>query len=262
MRFITIGDLHGRRDWLKINPDNYDKIIFVGDYMDSFDICGFDIFTNFTELLDFKKKYPDKVVLLLGNHDLYYWYGGAQAHHCSGVKSELVFDIGDLMRINRSLFQVAYQYDNYIWTHAGIHLGWYRLFIKNKIEADDSDLADTLNRLFEYNYKPLFNVSPWRGGISKEGGMFWADKHETWDKPLPGYHQIIGHTPVDNIVTRVRKYKNKIEGAITYIDVLGSNNPKFHELIIDEVDPMFQIRELIKNLRLHSIMKLKRLIVL
>ena len=32
---ICLLDLHGKDIWKKINPDNFDKIIFLGDYMDA-----------------------------------------------------------------------------------------------------------------------------------------------------------------------------------------------------------------------------------
>jgi hypothetical protein len=35
-----------------------------------------------------------------------------------------------------------------------------------------------------------------RGGHDDVGGPLWADKIETYTKPLNGYHQIVGHTPV------------------------------------------------------------------
>ena len=36
MKIISIGDLHGKDVWKQIDPANYDKIIFVGDYTDDF----------------------------------------------------------------------------------------------------------------------------------------------------------------------------------------------------------------------------------
>lgn len=230
MKILTSGDIHGRTCWKEINPDNYDYIIFVGDYLDSFDVKNYDMFINLVNIIDFKKKYPDKVILLWGNHDLYYYFGGMRRHWCSGGRPEMIYDWGDLLRTNRRLFQSAFQIDNYIWTHAGIHLGWYDKYIKKQIEPGDVNLADTLNRLFEMNYDPLFNVSWIRGGTSKEGGIFWADKQETSNKPLPEYNQILGHTPVNKITTIERSYKNKPSATVTYVDVLGGWDDKEPDL--------------------------------
>ena len=72
MRYITIGDIHGRDDWQAINIRNYDKIIFIGDYVDSFEKSDFAILENLKKIISLKKRHPDKVVLLLGNHDVQY----------------------------------------------------------------------------------------------------------------------------------------------------------------------------------------------
>ena len=85
MKTITIGDIHGYDTWKQagdidllikgeFEPD-YDKYIFVGDYVDSFDLTNIQIYANLLELIQFKKKFPEHVVLILGNHDLQYLYG-------------------------------------------------------------------------------------------------------------------------------------------------------------------------------------------
>jgi predicted phosphodiesterase len=40
MKIASIGDIHGRNYWkiFKSVKDQYDKIIFIGDYVDSFNI--------------------------------------------------------------------------------------------------------------------------------------------------------------------------------------------------------------------------------
>jgi len=68
MKIISVGDLHGNNIWKTIDPELYDKIIFVGDYTDSFHLTDSAILDNLLDLIEFKKSYPDKVFLLLGNH--------------------------------------------------------------------------------------------------------------------------------------------------------------------------------------------------
>ena len=41
MKTLVLGDTHGRSFWkLAINIENPDRVIFIGDYFDSFDIKG------------------------------------------------------------------------------------------------------------------------------------------------------------------------------------------------------------------------------
>lgn len=73
---LIIGDLHCRPIWKDIvakEGNTCDKIIFLGDYTcpkevkfnDPTDACGF-----LYEVLEYKDKNPDKVVLLRGNHKI------------------------------------------------------------------------------------------------------------------------------------------------------------------------------------------------
>jgi len=73
-KIIVLGDTHGRSKWkevLRKEPDAT-KVVFLGDYFDSFDIPFEEQVENFTNILALKKEDPDKIVLLLGNHDFQY----------------------------------------------------------------------------------------------------------------------------------------------------------------------------------------------
>ena len=45
---IVLGDIHGRSNWkLALHQENqFDRVIFVGDYFDSFDITGVEQIHN------------------------------------------------------------------------------------------------------------------------------------------------------------------------------------------------------------------------
>jgi len=73
MKTVFIGDIHGRSIWKQIvEQEKPDRVIFVGDYFDSFDIPGIDQIHNFKEIIHFKKTSGIEVVLLVGNHDYHY----------------------------------------------------------------------------------------------------------------------------------------------------------------------------------------------
>ena len=58
MKTIMIGDIHGRDTWKQIiaqEPDAH-RIVFLGDYFDSFDIKGVEQLYNFNEIIKFKTK--------------------------------------------------------------------------------------------------------------------------------------------------------------------------------------------------------------
>jgi predicted phosphodiesterase len=217
MKHILIGDLHGRDTWQQVNTESYEKIIFLGDYVDSHTLSDLVILENFKKVIALKKRLPEKVVLLVGNHDAHY------LHHprfeCSGFRPTMQPEFTLLFRKNADLFQIAYQKDNYLFTHAGISNNWYnemiRLPIFSEIAEQEENLAARLNRLERTPFRgTLYDAGIERGGYGY-GGPLWADLKETFSDMLYGYHQIVGHTPVEEV--RTVSYTGR---SMTYADVL------------------------------------------
>lgn len=228
MEVLSIGDTHGNNvlERVKELVPKYDKIIFVGDYVDSFTLDNITINKNLIDLIEFKKENLDKVILLLGNHDLHYLYD-EMIHRCTGYRPEVKFDLQDIFKNNKQLFQLAFQIDNYIWTHAGITTGWYEYrFSKFLKDKEEKPLADQLNLAFDLYEKTLFDVGWRRGGIQDVGGPLWADKIELINNPLKNYHQIVGHTRLENIRTI---YKDE-HTSITFIDVIENHKKENEQL--------------------------------
>ena len=67
---LFIGDVHGRDLWKQAIESEHDRVVFVGDYFDSYDIPFSIQQYNFNEIIQFKRANPNKVTLLLGNHDM------------------------------------------------------------------------------------------------------------------------------------------------------------------------------------------------
>jgi predicted phosphodiesterase len=89
VKVIVVSDLHGNTVWESIDPDKYDLIVFLGDYVDSWTRSNEQIYNNLLNVINFKKKYSDKVVLLWGNHDLAYVYLGNNKFSCSGHRPKV-----------------------------------------------------------------------------------------------------------------------------------------------------------------------------
>ena len=72
MKILMLPDIHGRDFWREPckNIDDYDKVVFLGDYLDPYDFEKISVeqaIDNFKDILLFEKDNP-KVVMLLGNH--------------------------------------------------------------------------------------------------------------------------------------------------------------------------------------------------
>jgi predicted phosphodiesterase len=207
-RIQVFGDLHGTEKWQTLLDTSVDKIIFLGDYVDSHGerISDKQIVNNLCDLLLLKIDYADKVVLLWGNHDVAYFQ--PDVFSCSGSRIYCSYGtaIHELLETNQELFQAAYQQKNFLFTHAGLT----RRFWRETLRAAGDNYAAALNRAFLKNCS-LFNLaSHYRGGGGDYGSIFWADKREFIDENtdlpklenwLSGLIQVVGHQPVKRITS-------------------------------------------------------------
>lgn len=240
MKIVTIGDLHGRTCWkefgdieflLSADPETagfgafvpeYTYYVFIGDYVDSFVVQNMDIRNNLLELIRFKTLYPDNVILLWGNHDVEYWRKLPWLQEnitISGFRPEVHYDLYEIFNKNVRLFQLVFEIKNYIWTHAGIHFGWYHYVFGKVIKEmglENMTVAEQLNEAFLHRVPCIFDNDFHRGGTKKVGGPLWCSKQLILKKPLKNTHQIVGHTPSDEIKT----YKINDSTSITICDVL------------------------------------------
>lgn len=178
------------------------------------------------EIIDFKQKNMDKVILIIGNHDAHYLYD--EIYYCSRYDNKNSHKYKELYRKHKDLFQYCYQYKNTLFTHAGITNGWVDFFnatlLSFGLKDDFSNIGEVINKMGEHKLSNIIiNVaSKARGGTSLYGGPTWAHLTETEKDYLKGFHQYVGHTMVNHIYTE----KNaRIPGSITYCDVLENPSP-------------------------------------
>lgn len=188
MRVLVIPDVHGRQFWRSaVDSSEYDYCVFLGDYLDPYSfehISVEDAIDNFKDIIDFKKSNPDKVILLLGNHDMPYYsdiYLGFSIYH-SRHSTIHHHTIHELFNENKDLFQIACTYDNVLFTHAGITPGWIMTVFTEQYKVTSlEDLAFSLNNLLntDKGLQYLFMISSDRGGVDKYASCIWADVSDT-----------------------------------------------------------------------------------
>jgi hypothetical protein len=207
MRTLCIGDTHGRSNWkLAIYQEQpVDRVIFIGDYFDSFDISGVEQIHNFKEIIQYKENNPQvEVVLLIGNHDYHYFpeigYNGT-----IGYQNRIAPSIIQVIEENRHHLQMAYGFDNYLFTHAGVSPVFMDQVFGAEGWSKDNVVVD-LNELFKYKPKTFqFNGFNYSGDsttqtpiwIRPRSLMAANKKHERGLKK--DYIQIVGHTKMKKI---------------------------------------------------------------
>ena len=234
MNLLVISDLHGRTIWKEADLDTPDRIIFLGDYTDSFVETDETIYQNLLDIIQLKKKKPGKFVLLIGNHDAQYLH--FPHYRCSGFRGWAQPSLSNLFAKHDNLFQVAHQQGAYLFTHAGVTNRWLNRLLKKTGNETLSitpnyNLAGLLNEVHQQSMRfqnLLFEVGPVRGGYDAYSGPVWADRSESKADYLPEFHQIVGHTPIKEITTIGDE-----TGSITYTDVLETK-PGFYEITIPD----------------------------
>ena len=205
MKTITIGDPHGRDQWKEIiaKAGEFDKVVFIGDYFDSYDLSAKVQMKNFKEIIAYKKKFPNKVVLLYGNHDLHYLIAGEQY---SGYQLRYQYMIETLLRDAQDLLQVAFEADGVLYTHAGVTKTWAADHNIGTVYVSQR-LNDTY--LGEYSFSREGDCD--RGGNDIFQSPMWVRPDSLSVDLIDDYDQVVGHSE-----------RNRIEimegGRITIID--------------------------------------------
>lgn len=224
MRILTIGDIHGRPYWKDIIDKNeFDLVVFCGDYTDPYEIEDHIMIANLLEIIKYKEENPETTELLLGNHELHYLFSYG-THGCTRFNRSLYEQFHKLFLEKRHLFKVAFQIENYLWTHAGVSNAWYKQFFEFMPLDIDTSFADKINQVFNSNKEWIVTqIGYARGGMRGDsGGPLWADYDETSSSPFHGCHQFVGHTPVKTIHTLKGD-----DWSYTYCDVLQHTKEGF-----------------------------------
>lgn len=234
MKTVFIGDIHGRDSWKKIvAQENPDRVVFIGDYFDSFNIGAAEQMHNFKEIIEYKEtsftndgqldQHKTHVIMLIGNHD-YHYYPGGETY--SGYQHGAAPAIRQLLEENKHHLQMCYQMGNILCSHAGIGHNW--LVEQEKYES--GNIADFVNDIWKY--KPVrfifYGFDPY--GDSKTQTPIWirpasllgGNKHTFLKEE---YIQIAGHTSV-----RVIDIEGKATGGRYYfIDALEIGQFLIHD---------------------------------
>lgn len=214
-RYLILGDLHCRSIWKDIvAKEDYDKIVFLGDYLppreivldDPTDACGF-----LYDVLDFKDKNPDKVILLRGNHDNdalgYYWARCYPSVHPNVARYCRTEDVRNwFLRNTQWVYRIPNT--NIVCSHAGIgekfldnvcrHFkrqeGWdFNIY-------DQDELIDHINdiepcELFGFTDNNPFDT----GGESPSQPCTWIRPYTLLGCGIKEIIHVVGHTPTEHI---------------------------------------------------------------
>lgn len=167
MKYTFVGDLHGQYGLAKSIIEQFEgdsRLVFVGDYVDSFVESLENQAKTFNLIFDgaMERRWD----ALLGNHDLHY---SSDSMRGSGYNYKLLEICPKLRAINATStwpFKELLIVGNILVTHAG------------------------LSKNFNGS---LYGIGRCRGGFQDVGGIFWCDFNQEF-QPIEGLRQVFGHT--------------------------------------------------------------------
>ena len=204
MKILIIPDVHGCTAWLdsfKKYHNDVDHIVFLGDYLDSFNENeqGENGAKNLENILETTEPFKNKTALLFGNHDLcnYVIQGG-----CSGFQVKFFVRYNQILQDNLSRFKIGVNLDNWVFSHAGFSKVWYENLIEVfRKKGFTSDLGDPLqicdlileNKMFQH-FDYIRDPEDFRRiGESIKQGPLWI-RPTALIKDMYYPKQVVGHT--------------------------------------------------------------------
>lgn len=214
---LFVPDVHGREFWrepvTKTLEETNAKIVFLGDYVDpypyewnkkdkKFNLSQHTI-DGLYDIIELKHKYPDRIILLTGNHDNGYAIGPDICTARRDKKNAKA--ISEIFQNNWNDFQLAYEETvndiHFVFSHAGISTN----FMNDYYEiTDKNEMVDFLNNIWltknseELDKLGVYDLYRGLGGVTWASPI-WADirnMNKLTKENTVGDFQIVGHTQI------------------------------------------------------------------
>lgn len=231
MKVLCVGDIHAK-PWVvhavEKLKDDYDRIIFLGDYVDDWSVPPELSYDALKSVCEFYAANKSKVIMLRGNHDFSEYYGYRKREFaCSGLNYatyKLCAPLYDkYWKEMVSVWTIPGNPDDpqtdYWFSHAGITSGWYKEWSEywdglSSEQKAKSSLLDT---------EELFSQAGMsRGGASLNPSPIWADREELVRSPKAFINQVVGHTPGKTVTCHEFKNGDGSKNRLFFCDTFST----------------------------------------
>lgn len=200
---LVVGHLHHAQNLNALEEaivqEEPDRIIFLGDYFDSwFDYDGSGVRrANDTAVWLKQSLAQPNRIHLFGNHDLPYAFPKNTLLYCSGFEEPKLRVIESILEPSDwSRLLLAHWEGDVLFTHAGLsreHVPATISDVRQWLEREIQDAWDTIRG--DHRRHWVVRVGSKRGGDEPgPGGLTWCDFDREF-QPVLGLRQIFGHTP-------------------------------------------------------------------
>ena len=164
---------------------------------------------NFREILEYKERYPDRVILLVGNHDFHYLDG---VYETRLPAATAIISIQALLQpaVDKGLLQICFVWKHLLFSHAGVTRTCCRNHLRQSgsIEHDINSLFKQDLSAFEFAFGRTNNPT----GDDPEQSPLWVRPASLLEDGLDAYIQIVGHTVQRRLL---------LSDEVIFIDTLG-----------------------------------------
>jgi hypothetical protein len=197
------------------------SVVFLGDYFDRRSGGAMEGFRRSVAWL-LKSLRDPRRVHLLGNHDRAYLYCSPDTF-CTGWDDQrhavFAHEVGEELGWMRERMALAVQAGPWLLSHAGFGPICRDASVAQLLTWANNALRALPRQGGRGHVHRLNGCGRVRGGYESFGGLTWLD----WDhefQPLPGIHQLVGHT-----VDRAPRYRHLNDEGRLIAGELSSRNP-------------------------------------
>lgn len=228
MKVVCIGDIHGTTKWIdcyrKIleNDNDCEKIIVMGDWFDPYEDIPLDIMVERYEEFLKDQKEDDRIISLLGNHDLDGYVIDGQTNRTERDRKKKK-KISDEIKSNLDNSYLVYKIGNWLFSHAGVSQVWldhlskiytfYPEWIMSNKKGWTREDIYTLCHFSAYDYSG-YGDSPYQG-------CTWIRPQALVDSHIKGYNQVVGHTRLKEITNLKSIESLELDEDIWIVDNAG-----------------------------------------
>lgn len=183
-KVLAIGDIHTKMwiiDAVERVIDNYDAVVFCGDYADNWGASATESIKIWQRLKTLMGVHPNKIRAVLGNHDYIYVNRTPTLQSGYNPATQVLIDLPIHQPLKRwlSSLPLVLELDNVTYSHAGIDQRWNGGYTTDDIWNDTSPIW-VRPEWAEYKQIPMvFGHTPQQTCTELVPGVWAIDTHST-----------------------------------------------------------------------------------
>lgn len=214
-RVLAVGDIHTKMwiiECVSKLINQYDSIVFVGDYADDWTSGPLQTLETWRRLKILTSMYPNKVKAIVGNHDYAYILDFPPRSSGHNQTTQLHLDSPENRDLKEWLSElpVKLEIDGVIYSHAGIDATWDGSTDQRSMWADNSPIWTRPDDTEYIETPQVFGHTPQYGCTEIEENIWCIDTFSTYRDGTPIGDRTILEV-IDGKEFNIKKLENKNE---------------------------------------------------